>query len=1184
MERKRSDDIVSLDSWNEAISTPESESPKSPADAFMSIMEEANGGKTYGKKRSAARRNHRSRSHSDRDRNQVKQTNALILSPSKFLDQNNTTSSTETSTGAFESRDPDVFQDTLIERDTLNGASAKTKRENEFGKKVSEQSRLSSVISNEDNRQAKIVQGWVGEVKEDGSQNTCQRHRYQKHKHHQQSYDRCQQQQSGSGKPKVMSQSWQTQPHQYHPQHHPRHYHHSRQNQWMGHERLNNVLQYPSTATYPPSARNTSHSSQNDEDIDQSEKMKNKILSVWNNVRYGWTLKTKTNFKCDSPIFLLGQCYHIRPSDDNPLPGEKICMVPTVEKFKQDFSSQLWFTYRQDFPAIAGTKLTSDCGWGCMLRSGQMMVARAFVNHFLGRDWNVFRDQSVGEETFRKQIIRWFGDFPSEQSPFSIHHLVEIGKKLGKDPGDWYGPSSVAHILRDAMLRGYSAQPVLANICLYVAQDSTVYKQDIYDMCCKRSRSVTHLTSSTESETEGAKNKSPSEEEDEWKRAVIILVPIRLGSEEMNPVYGPCIKSLLAQDNCIGVIGGKPKHSLYFIGFQDDKLIYLDPHYCQDAVDTRERNFPVQSYHCLSPRKVALSKMDPSCTVGFYCKTKKEFETFVSQSEAMVSPPKQKLSYPMFVFSDGRGSELTLDSLNLEEDKLLRIRHVKTDQYGRVRSSTVDSEEFVVLYKPVEIVRNNKLITENLIRKRAEHNNLEISTLEEVSLHQQDIEKIEYIDKWCKELKILYLQSNLIPKIENVSKLKKLEYLNLALNNVERVENLEGCESLQKLDLTVNFVGEVTSIECLKDLVHFNELYLTGNPCAQFEGYRQYVIATLPRLKRLDGIEVEKSERILASQEYGEVRAEIIRQQKQYKKKREKEKREAKLKDEQEKNEKEQQEEKKEEKPGFDGRWYTDINESDKKLSQEEKKEAGEKKKKEFLEKEKDEDQKEKEYWETPSAYTPESRLEVHNHLKEQRERKDGPKEKPKPPRRLFMDDGRPLNVNEAKVEFSLIDDEENNCYVLDIAVFKHMDTSLIDADVQTNYVRITLKGKIFQLCLDEDVNADSSTAKRSQITGHLLVTMPKAKPLLTASKPKSVQEKNKENKENKKTEKQNTGKTKEEKLEVDASVHKTVDIAGIMENSKKTVPPLGSNIRRPVKERPNSDDFVDDPDVPPLM
>ena len=51
-------------------------------------------------------------------------------------------------------------------------------------------------------------------------------------------------------------------------------------------------------------------------------------------------------------------------------------------------------------------------------------------------------------------------------------------------------------------------------------------------------------------------------------------------------------------------------------------------------------------------------------------------------------------------------------------------------------------------------------ITEELVRKRAEHNELEIGSLEELSLHQLDIEKIEHIDKWCKQLKILYLHVN----------------------------------------------------------------------------------------------------------------------------------------------------------------------------------------------------------------------------------------------------------------------------------------------------------------------------------------------------------------------------------------------------------------------------------------
>ena len=141
------------------------------------------------------------------------------------------------------------------------------------------------------------------------------------------------------------------------------------------------------------------------------------------------------------------------------------------------------------------------------------------------------------------------------------------------------------------------------------------------------------------------------------------------------------------------------------------------------------------------------------------------------------------------------------------------------------------------------------LVTVELVRKRSEHNEGEISTLEELSLHQEDIEKIENLQNWCRDLRILLMQSNLIPKIgqffflgfhfwssfwtanliyfsttENLNKMKRLEYLNLALNNIECIENLEGCESLEKLDLTLNFIGELTSINTLKANIHLRTL------------------------------------------------------------------------------------------------------------------------------------------------------------------------------------------------------------------------------------------------------------------------------------------------------------------------------------------------------------------------
>jgi protein TilB len=88
-------------------------------------------------------------------------------------------------------------------------------------------------------------------------------------------------------------------------------------------------------------------------------------------------------------------------------------------------------------------------------------------------------------------------------------------------------------------------------------------------------------------------------------------------------------------------------------------------------------------------------------------------------------------------------------------------------------------------------------ITLDLIRKRAEHNEGVISTLEEISLHQYEIDKIENLELFCRHLKILFLQNNIIEKLENLDKLRELEYLNLAVNSVSMIEGLDRCESLK---------------------------------------------------------------------------------------------------------------------------------------------------------------------------------------------------------------------------------------------------------------------------------------------------------------------------------------------------------------------------------------------------
>ena len=46
------------------------------------------------------------------------------------------------------------------------------------------------------------------------------------------------------------------------------------------------------------------------------------------------------------------------------------------------------------------------------------------------------------------QILSWFADIPKLLCPFSLHAMMEQAQASGHSPGDWFGPSQVAVMIR----------------------------------------------------------------------------------------------------------------------------------------------------------------------------------------------------------------------------------------------------------------------------------------------------------------------------------------------------------------------------------------------------------------------------------------------------------------------------------------------------------------------------------------------------------------------------------------------------------------------------------------------------------------------------------------------------------------------------------------------------------------
>ena len=153
----------------------------------------------------------------------------------------------------------------------------------------------------------------------------------------------------------------------------------------------NSLNGYDSTGS--PGANSVS----SNEGASSAPQMKDKLVSMWNNMKFSktiWALDSKkvmafssgsgSGFSNTSPVWLMGKCYQTNNNNSNSSNcdpntdtystiysrDENVieCSAAGMSALTADFHSKIWMTYRKDFEVFKGTHIDSDCGWGCMIR------------------------------------------------------------------------------------------------------------------------------------------------------------------------------------------------------------------------------------------------------------------------------------------------------------------------------------------------------------------------------------------------------------------------------------------------------------------------------------------------------------------------------------------------------------------------------------------------------------------------------------------------------------------------------------------------------------------------------------------------------------------------------------------------------------------------------------------------
>ena len=355
--------------------------------------------------------------------------------------------------------------------------------------------------------------------------------------------------------------------------------------------------------------------------------------------------------------------------------------------FESDFNNIIFCSYRKNYPKQKSYKTNeeynSDCGWGCMIRSSQMIVAKAVYeiliyekNNIVNSIFNtisLFMDFPFNfDETpqifnkYKEKIQEEINKINNENNnnnnnninnnnqiqkiypPFSIQVICSIGQILNKSCGEWFSDVNMPHIYK-IINRNMN---IFYNFKIFPFQSSIIISK-IIKHCFIESND----DKLTEEQYYLFNNKKYI-----FKNYGLIFVSVRLGLTSIESYYYPSIKNLFNCRECIGFIGGKDYSASYFIGCDDVNVLYLDPHYAKNGIIPPLNNENIQSYIDKTLFQLPIQKLQPAFTIGFLIKNIDDFKDLYKYMNDNC-----KTQNPCFFFQDNKYSSNNINS-EIEND------------------------------------------------------------------------------------------------------------------------------------------------------------------------------------------------------------------------------------------------------------------------------------------------------------------------------------------------------------------------------------------------------------------------------------------------------------------------------------------------------------------------------------